>query len=178
LKPLDMPGRFDISQLVLEDLRKRIRHALLVDKLAPVQSPRMTATEVLERSADMALVLGATYGRLQCELLTPLVKRAFAILRKRGEVPDIALDGRYVQLEYRAPLAKAQGLAGVQNTLSWVTSVLAMGPEAAAAVDLPQTARFLGEALGVPSDLIINDVPAMKEESHAKDHKKTADATA
>ncbi len=63
LKPLEMPGRFDISQLVLGDLRTRINHALLADKLAPIASARMTATEVLERSAEMALLLGATYGR-------------------------------------------------------------------------------------------------------------------
>ncbi len=167
LKPLEMPGRFDISQLVLQDLRSRIRHALLVDKLAPVQSPRMTATEVLERAGDMAMVLGATYGRLQCELLTPLVKRAFAILRRRGEVPDIALDGRYVQLDYRAPLAKAQGQRNVQTTLSWITSVLAMGPAASSAINLPEAARFLGEAMGVPGDLMVNDIP--KEIPHAQD---------
>lgn len=159
LRPLDMPGRFDISQLVLDDLRARIRHGLLADKLAPLQSPRMTATEVLERSSEMSMLLGATYGRLQSELLTPLIKRAFAILRRRGEVPDIALDGRYVVLDYRAPLARAQGQRNIQNTLSWINSVLAMGPEAATAVNLPQAARFLGEALGVPSDLILNELP-------------------
>lgn len=167
LKPLEMPGRFDISQLVLQDLRSRIRHALLVDKLAPIQTPRMTATEVLERSGDMAMVLGATYGRLQCELLTPLVKRAFAILRRRGEVPDIALDGRYVQLDYRAPLAKAQGQRNVQTTLSWITSVLSMGPAASTAINLPEAARFLGEAMGVPGNLMLNDIP--KEIPHAQD---------
>lgn len=155
LKPLEMPGRFDISQLVLEDLRSRIRHALMVDRLAPVTSARMTATEVLERSTEMAMLLGATYGRLQSELLTPLIKRAYAILRRRGEVPDVALDGRYVQLDYRAPLARAQAQRNVQNTLSWISSVLGMGPEAAQAVNLPEAARFLGEALGVPSDLIV-----------------------
>lgn len=158
LKPLDMPGRFDISQLVLEDLRNRIRHALLTDKLAPVNSPRMTATEVLERSSEMALLLGATYGRLQSELMTPLIIRAFNILRRRGEVPDISLDGRYVQIDYRAPLARAQGQRNVQNTLFWVESALAMGGEAVNAVDLAETARFLGEALGVPSDLIRKDL--------------------
>jgi hypothetical protein len=154
LQPLEMPGKFDISQLMLENLQSRIRHALLTDKLAVIASPRMTATEVLERSADMALLLGATYGRLQSELLTPLIKRAFAILRRRGEVPDISLDGRLVAVDYRSPLARSQGQRNVQNTLSWINSVLAMGPEAAAAVDLAQSARFLGEALGVPSDLI------------------------
>ena len=161
LQPLDMPGRFDISQLVLDSLQSRIRHALLADKLAPIASPKMTATEVLERSAEMSLLLGATYGRLQSELLTPLIKRAFAILKRRGEVPDIELDGRLVVVDYRSPLARSQGQKNVQNTLSWISSVLAMGPEASAAVNLPQAARFLGDALGVPSDLIRSDIPQL-----------------
>lgn len=154
LTPLDMPGRFDISQLVLQDLRARIRHALLADRLGPVAGPKMTATEVLERSAEMALLLGATYGRLQSEMMTPLIRRAFAILRRRGEVPDINIDGRLVVLDYRAPLARAQGQRNIQNTLFWVESVLAMGGAATGAVNLDAAARFLGEALGVPSDLI------------------------
>ncbi|MGQ0526463.1 MAG: portal protein [Alphaproteobacteria bacterium] len=154
LQPLEMPGRFDVSQLMLESLQKRIRHALLGDRLSPVDSPRMTATEVLERSAEMALLLGATYGRLQTELLTPLITRAFSILRRRGEIPDISLDGRIVMIDYRSPLARYQGQRNVQNTLSWISSVLAMGPEASSAINLPQAARFLGDALGVPSDLI------------------------
>ncbi|MCL4679156.1 MAG: phage tail protein [Alphaproteobacteria bacterium] len=171
LQPLDMPGRFDVSQLILENLQSRIRHALLTDKLSPVSSPRMTATEVLERSAEMSLLLGATYGRLQTELLTPLVKRAFSILRRRGEVPDIALDGRLVAVDYRSPLAKAQGQRNVQNTLTWITSVLAMGPEAAQSVNLPAAARFLGEALSVPSDLIRAELlqPAIPVQPERKD---------
>lgn len=164
LQPLDMPGRFDVSQLVLDGLQARIRHALLTDRLAPINSPRMTATEVLERAAEMSLLLGATYGRLQSELLTPLITRAFSILRRRGEVPDIALDGRLVEVDYRSPLARAQGQRNVQNTLSWINSVLAMGPEAALAVNLPQAARFLGDALGVPSDLIRKEPPSIPDE--------------
>ena len=159
LQPLDMPGRFDVSELMLESLRGRIRHALLADRLGPIAGARMTATEVIERSAEMSLLLGATYGRLQSELLTPLIKRAFNILKRRGEVPDIMLDGRLVAVDYRSPLARSQGQRNVQNTLSWVNSVLAMGPQAAQAVDLARTARFLGEALGVPSDLIRNELP-------------------
>ncbi|MEM6781025.1 MAG: portal protein [Pseudomonadota bacterium] len=161
LKPLDMPGRFDVSQLVLESLQSRIRHALLTDKLGQIGGQRMTATEVLERSSEMALLLGATYGRLQSELLTPIVQRAFSILRRRGEIPDIALDGRYVALDYRSPLARAQAQRSVQNTLTWINAVIGMGPEAAGAVNLPRATRHLGEALGVPSDLIRNALPPM-----------------
>ncbi len=158
LTPLEMPGRFDISQIVLEDLRGRIRHALLTDKLGPVGAANMTATEVLERSAEMALLLGATYGRLQAELLTPLVQRAFGILRRRGEVPDVNVDGRYVALDYRSPLARAQGQRNVQNTINWISAVSAMGGGASEAVNFAQAARFLGHAMGVPSDLIRNEI--------------------
>lgn len=159
LQPLEMPGRFDVSELMLDSLQARIRHALLTDRLAPIAAPRMSATEVLERSAQMSVLLGATYGRLQSELLTPLIKRAFNILRRRGEIPDISLDGRLVVVDYRSPLARSQGQRNVQNTLSWINSALSMGPEAAATVNLPQAVRFLGDALGVPNDLIRKELP-------------------
>ncbi len=167
LRPLEMPGRFDVSQLVLEDLRSRIRHALLTDRLGPVGGARMTATEVLERSAEMALILGATYGRLQSELLTPLVQRAFTILRRRGEVPDVAIDGRLVVVDYRSPLARAQGQRNVQNTLNWINTVMALGPDAAQVVNLPEAARFLGQSMGVPSDLIRNELSPLPLEENA-----------
>lgn len=154
LTPLKAPGQFDVSQLVLEDLRGRIRHALLVDQLAQIDGPRMTATEVIERAGQMARLLGATYGRLQAELLTPLVLRAQAILRARGEVADLAIDGRLVQLQYRSPLAQAQGQRDAQAILGWIEAAAALGPEALAAVDLPAAARWLGGRFGVPEELI------------------------
>lgn len=154
LQPLEMPGRFDVSQLILESLQSRIRHAMLTDKLGPLTGARMTATEVIERSAEVSLLLGATYGRLQTELLTPLIKRAFGILVRRGEVPDIALDGRLVSVDYRSPLARSQGQRNVQNTISWLNTVLSMGAQAAQNIDLAAATRFLGEALAVPSDIM------------------------
>lgn len=158
LKALDMPGRFDVSELILNDLRARIRHALLTDKLGPVSGGRMTATEIIERSSEMALLLGATYGRLQSELLTPLIQRAFAILRRRGEIPDIELDGRYVALDYRSPLARVQGQKNVQNILLWLDSLSSMGAGAALSVNVPNTVKHLADALGVPNDLIVKEI--------------------
>lgn len=154
LTPLANPGRFDVSQLVLDDLRGRIRHALMVDRLGPIEQARMTATEVMERSAEMARLLGATYGRLQAEMLTPLLLRAVAILRRRGEIPDITVDGRLVELQHRSPLAQAQAQRDVQATLRWLDTAQKLGPEAAATVDAAATARWLGEAFGVPAKLI------------------------
>lgn len=159
LTPLESPGRFDVSQLVLDDLRGRIRHALMVDRLGQVDSPRMTATEVMERSAEMARVLGATYGRLQSELLTPLIMRGLSILRRRGEIPDVRIDGRVVDLVYQSPLARTQAQSDAQNTLTWLTSVAGLGPAAAEAVDTVAAARWLGRTLGVPAELIREKAP-------------------
>ena len=158
LQPLEMPGRFDLSELVLNDLRIRIRHALLADKLGPVSSKKMSATEVLERSAEMSLLLGATYGRLQSELLTPLIERAFSILKRRGEIPDIALDGRNIMIDYRSPLSRMHGQGHVRNVLTFLNTVLTMGPEAAVNIDIPKTTKFLADAMGIPKDLIAQQI--------------------
>lgn len=154
LKPLEMPGRFDVSQLLLSDLRARIRHALLVDRLAPIEGPRMTATEVLTRSAEISLLLGAIYGRLQSELLTPLLGQIHAILRHRGEVPDLPLDGRTLSLSFRSPLARAQAQSGVQAVLGWLEGVAKLGPHATAAVDGVAVARHLADTLGMPETFL------------------------
>jgi hypothetical protein len=154
LTPLAAPGRFDVSQLVLDDLRARIRNALLVDRLGPVAGPRMTATEVAERAAETARLLGATFGRLQGELLVPLVLRGLAILARRGEVPELMVDGRLVDLQWHAPLARAQAQRDVRAVLGWLDGVAALGPDGQAVVDAAATARWLGRALGVPPSLV------------------------
>ncbi|WP_291298987.1 portal protein [Elioraea sp.] len=156
LTPLAAPGRFDVSQLVLDDLRARIRHALLADRLDPVQGARMTATEVLERSAEMARVLGATFGRLTSELINPLLARCLSVLRRRGMVPPFALDGDIASLQIRSPLAQVQARADAQGVLMWLEVVRSLGPGAAATADPAAASRWLARLLGVPPDLVIS----------------------
>lgn len=165
LTPLAAPGRFDISQIVLDDLRGRIRHALLADRLGQVDAPRMTATEVMERSAEMARQLGATFGRLQSELLNPLLLRAVTILQRRGEIPRFALDGREVALVQQSPLARLQAQGDVQGVLSWLQQLQALGPAALQVVDSVAVARWLGRTLGVPGEFLIEAGEAGAEEA-------------
>ena len=160
LSPLEAPGRFDISQLVLDDLRARIRHALLSDKLGAIDGPRMTATEVVERATEMARLLGAVYGRLQAELLTPLIERAVKILRRRGEIPDIRIDGRAVRLQYRSPLADSQRRMDALATLEWLQTSLGLGPAAAQTINLPEGIRYLARELGAPPELLLDEEEA------------------
>jgi hypothetical protein len=163
LTPLQAPGRFDVSTLMLDELRGRIRHTLLVDRLGPIAGRQMTATEVLERSAEMTRLLGATYGRLQAELLTPLLMRAIGILRRRGDIPNFVLDGRTVDLLYKSPLARQQARQDVQETLLWVESATRLGDEAVQVIDIAATTRWLGDRLGVPGHLMRDTDPTLLE---------------
>ena len=105
LTPLASGANFDVSQIVLKDLRDRIRHALLADRLGLLTEKEMTATEIMARSADMMRILGATYGRLLHEFIHPLVERGLQILSRRGVIDKISLHSD-AELKYIAPIAK------------------------------------------------------------------------
>ena len=105
LTPLSSGADFDVSQLVLRDLRERIRHALLADRLGLLSDKEMTATEILARNADMMRILGATYGRLLHEFIRPLVARGLQILSRRGVIDPIVLNSD-AELKYIAPIAQ------------------------------------------------------------------------
>jgi hypothetical protein len=102
----------------------------------------------------MSRTLGATFGRLQTELLTPLLSRAQSILARRGEIADLPIDGRTVVLEYNAAPARYQAQQDAQNTILWLNVVRELGPQGMAVVDQGAAARWLGQALGVPGEIM------------------------
>ena len=105
LTPLSSGADFDISQIVLRDLRDRIRHTLLADRLGLLSDKEMTATEILARNSDMVRILGATYGRLLHEFIRPLCERGLQILSRRGLIDKISLHSD-AELKYIAPIAQ------------------------------------------------------------------------
>lgn len=113
LTPLASGANFDVSQIILKDLRERIRHTLLADRIGLLSDKEMTATEILARNADMLRILGATYGRLLHEFIRPLCDRGLQILSRRGVIDKISLHGD-AELKYIAPIAQ---MVAENNTL-------------------------------------------------------------
>lgn len=105
LTPLHSGADFDVSQIVLHDLRDRIRHTLLADRLGLLSDKEMTATEILARNSDMVRILGATYGRLLHEFIKPMCERGLQILSRRGLIEKISLHSD-AELKYLAPIAQ------------------------------------------------------------------------
>jgi len=125
--------------------------------LGQPDKPDMTATEVVERSLEMARLLGATYGRLQSELLTPLAHRAVGILQRRGEITCFEIDTRIVEMTYTSPLANHRRQRDAGLVREWITAVNALGPEAMKLMDPIKTSRYLAAAYGVPEDILRSD---------------------
>lgn len=112
LTPLTSAANFDVSQIILKDLRERIRHTLLADRLGLLSEKEMTATEIMARNADMMRILGATYGRLLHEFIRPLCDRGLQILSSRGLIEPISLNSD-AELKYIAPIAQMTAIESV-----------------------------------------------------------------
>ena len=117
LTPLTSGANFDVSQIILKDLRERIRHALLADRLGLLSEKEMTATEIMARNSDMMRILGATYGRLLHEFIRPLCERGLQILSRRGLIEPITLHGD-AELKYSAPIAQMVAAESVLGDLA------------------------------------------------------------
>lgn len=160
----------------IRELERRINGAFMADLWlmlaeAGPKSPDMTAREVAERHEEKMLQLGPVLERLSDELLDPLIDRAFAVLLRRGELPEAPpeLEGQQLKVEYISIMAQAQkmiGIGAVERLSQYVIGVANNGrPEILDKVDFDQSVDDYGEMLGVNPKLIVPDdkVAAMRQ---------------
>jgi len=80
-------------------------------------------------------------------------------LQVLGEGAVYVVDGRAVELQSRAPLARLQARQDVQNVLLWLDTITRLGPEASGVLNLGEAARWLATMLGVPDELVADNSP-------------------
>lgn len=77
-----------------------------------VETPQMTATEVLERAREKGMLLAPTAGRLQAEFLGPLIEREIDLLARQGLLPPmpamLADAAAEYRIEYDSPMSRMQ----------------------------------------------------------------------
>ena len=156
LEPIQAAGRFDVAQLILSEQRLNIKRALFNDMLGDPDKTPATATEVAERMADLSRRMGAAFGRLQAELIQPVLQRVIYILKKQGRIEVPTVNGREVKIRSISPLAQAQAnqdISSVARFLELVGGVF--GPEMLQVlIDSEKTAVHLAKKFGVPESLI------------------------
>lgn len=175
--PLPNAARYDVTQFAVEDLRNAIKAIFFMDKflLPPrTETGEMTAFEIAQRLEQMQRVLGPTLGRLNAELLDPLVKRGFNMMLRGGgfgELPDsIAQNGASLQIEYVNQLARSQKIEDVTNIQAWVQDLLFIAQsgrvEVLDNIDVDGIALHTAKVRGIPEIAITDEdqVEATREQ--------------
>jgi hypothetical protein len=119
IEPLNIGANNPLGLNMEEQRRDAIRSVFYVNQLMMQSGPQMTATEVIQRNEEKMRLLGPVLGRLQSELLKPLIDRVFNILLRNNMLPQAPefLSGRDVEIEYVSPLAKAQKSSELQSIM-------------------------------------------------------------
>ena len=130
VQPLPV-GEMQIGQSQQQDNRQLVNDAFLVSLFQIlVQSPQMTATEVLERAREKGALLSPTMGRFQSESQGPQILREYNLLMRQGAIPppppELIEARAEWHVEYDAPLNRAmraeQG-AGIQRTVQFAAEI-------------------------------------------------------
>jgi len=128
---LDMPnGQLNNLDKLMEMERAVINDAFLVTLFQIlVDTPQMTATEVLERAREKGALLSPTMGRQQSEALGPMIERELDILSEMRALPAMPPElleaaGEF-SVEYDSPLSRsmrAEEASGFMRTLEFATA--------------------------------------------------------
>jgi hypothetical protein len=176
LRPLESSARFDVSQFATEELKQAIKSMFFLDKL--LLPPRnetgeMTAYETQVRTEQMQRVLGPTLGRLNSELLSPLIVRTFKIALRSGALPPIppAVQtlGLDVEIVFLNQLARSQQFGDITNIQGWVNElglIAQLKPEIIDHINADGIAKHLAKVRGIPEVAVTNDdeLNAMREQ--------------
>ncbi len=162
IQPLQTGARIDIGMDMMEQRRKVINDAFLVTLFQIlVETPQMTATEVLQRAQEKGALLAPTIGRQQTEMLGPLIEREFDILDSQGllpPVPDALMEaGGEYEIEYVSPLSramKAEEGVGILRTLEMVQPIAAVDPGVMDNFDTDEITRTLADTNGAPQRIM------------------------
>tara|TARA_B100001769_G_scaffold100152_1_gene77420 strand:+ start:983 stop:2521 length:1539 start_codon:yes stop_codon:yes gene_type:complete len=159
LQPIQNAGDFRISDIILSDMRNNIKRALYNDMLGDPNRTPASATEIAERMADLSRRIGSAFGRLQAELVTPILRRVIHILKKQGRIEVPQINGREIKVVSISPLAQAQMQTDIASVDRFLELVMArFGPQMLPMlVKGDEVAKFLAKKFSVPEDLLMTD---------------------
>ncbi len=164
LQPIRAAGSFDVANLVLNDMRNNIKRALYNDMLGDPNKTPASATEIAERMADLSRKIGSAFGRLQAEMVQPVLQRIIFLLRKQGRIEIPTVNGREVKIKSVSPLAQAQSNQDIVSFDRFLELIQGrFGPEVTnLLVSSEEAAVYLAKKFGVPDNLI-RDVGERKQ---------------
>jgi len=148
IEPLNVGGDAVFGIEFLTYIREQITRCFYVDwLLLQKNNVEMTATEVLDRREEKLRLMAPMLGRLQSELLGPMLKRTYTLLNSKGLIPDAPeeMAGSSLDIQYVSPAAKAQFGTRAIAADRWIQSLTplaqAYGPQVLDALNPDRSAQ-------------------------------------
>ncbi len=125
-------GNVLIGKDMMDDERAVINDAFLITLFQIlVETPQMTATEVLERAREKGVLLAPNAGRFQQEFLGPMITREIDVLSNLGKLPPppqrLMAAGAGFEVEYENPMARmvrSENAAGFMRALDGALNIV------------------------------------------------------
>ena len=165
IEPLQI-GQATSATLNQENQRREaIAKMFHVDQLVVSTNRTMTATEVIQRNEEKMRILGPVLGRLQSELLQPMILRVFNIMLRNRlflQAPEILAE-QEIDIEYVSPMALAQRSQELQSLMRGLEMFAQIAPLAPVQdyIDENGLVKQIISLLGLPAKMIKSDKEVM-----------------
>jgi hypothetical protein len=179
VKPIDpaIIGNFPITQNEVDAQRKLVKEAFYQDVFAPITDlpgDRRTTVEIQARIQEGLRQLGSPVGRMESELLNPLLERTLDLLIQHGRIPmpPPQLAGQAYSFEYTGQLALAlrdQQARGFMQFAQFSAQIAEVHPEALDSINFDKAMPDVAESMGVKeAHLATQDEMAAKRQARAQ----------
>jgi hypothetical protein len=178
VRPYQTGARIDLSNDAIEGSRRMINDIFLVNLFQIlIDTPEMTATEVLARQQEKGDLLSPIGGRLENEFCGKLIEREIDVLAASGQfdedgplpMPESVRErGGAYGINYMSPMARyrASGeAAGAEKTIQSLIPVAQIDPTVFDIIDFQEYGKLVASASGAPRRIMRSpeDIAAMRD---------------
>jgi hypothetical protein len=165
IHPMNTGSRPDLGQQAIEESRRTINDSFYLNLFQIlVETPTMTATEVLARTQEKGILLAPTAARLEQEYLGPMIERELDILSRQNKLPElpgelVEAGGEYT-IKYESPLTRAQRssqLIGIQETVNMAMTAASVDPSVLDRIDMDKALMQVAEINNTPASIVRSD---------------------
>ena len=170
-RPLVMPiqqpdsGAIQHSWQALQDVRQIVDEGLYVDlfrMLLDDDRRQVTATEIEAKQSEKMLLIGPVVERLHTELLSPIIKRTYSLMKEWQALPPApeGMDYAELDVEFESVLAQAQRItatSSIEQGVAFCVNLAGAKPEALDLIDADATAKAYLDRIGMPQACIADD---------------------
>jgi hypothetical protein len=162
------------QQFFFETLEGDIKRIMMDNKLPPASGAVRSPTEIIERVKEFQVDFGSAFGRLMHEYIRPLFHTVMMILDEVGKVRIPTIDVQtplgvrtvkitdnlaFTKIKMLSPVAKAQALEDVQNTVQAIQIMGGINPTLPlVAYKVEELGNYFADQLGMPEKFVRNEV--------------------